>query len=97
MAPTQLSASEVRAAFPPGTVLHNPVTREYGLTVEHTAERGVAEMVATPGGAVAGAHLHPAQDERFEVLEGAMGYRRGEERRELGPGEAITVPRGVMP
>ena len=96
MAPTRLSASEVRAAFTPGTVLHNPVTGEYGRIVEHTAERGVAEMVATPGGAVAGAHLHPGQDERFEVLEGIMGYRRGEERGELGRGESVTVPAGVV-
>ncbi len=53
-------------------------------------------MLAVPGGAVAGPNRHPGQDERFEVLEGVMGYRRGEERGELRPGESVTVSAGVM-
>ncbi|HEV2773834.1 MAG TPA: cupin domain-containing protein [Thermoleophilaceae bacterium] len=96
MAPIRLSASEVRAAFPAGTVLRNPVTGEYTRIIEHTAEQGVGEMLAVPGGAVAGPHRHPGQDERFEVLEGVMGYRRGEERGELRPGESVTVSASVM-
>lgn len=64
--------------------------------VEHTDERAVGEMLAVPGGSVAGAHRHPGQDERFEVLEGVLGYRRGDERGELGPGESVSVPAGVV-
>jgi len=86
----------VRDAFAAGTVLHNPVTREYARIVEHTSERVVGDLLAAPGSAVAGPHRHPAQEERFEVLEGTMGYRRGEVRGEIGPGESVTVPAGVV-
>jgi quercetin dioxygenase-like cupin family protein len=90
------SDDALRTTFPAGTVLHNPVTGEYGRIVEHTAERGVGEMVAVPGGAVPGAHTHPGQDEHFEVVEGVLGYRRGDERGELRAGESMTVPKGVV-
>src|SRR5206468_6875862 len=48
-----------------------------------------------PGGAVAAAHQHPYQVERFEVLAGTMGMRRGKEKVELKPGEVVIVERGV--
>ena len=32
---------DVRAQFPAGTVLHNPVSGEYPRVVEHTSERVV--------------------------------------------------------
>lgn len=93
MRPTE---AELRATFPPGTVLHNPVTGEYGRVVEHTAERVIGELIAVPGAAVAGPHLHPDQHEHFQVLDGLLGYRRGDERGELRPGETVTVPAGVV-
>jgi mannose-6-phosphate isomerase-like protein (cupin superfamily) len=96
MAPQRLSASDVRAVFPAGTVVHNPVSGEYARVVEHSAERAVGELLAVPGAAVAGPHLHPAQEERFEVLDGVLGYRRGDERGELRTGESLTVPAGVL-
>ena len=96
MGARQLASSEVREVFPAGTVLHNPVTGEYARVVEHTAERAVGELLAVPGAAVAGPHSHPAQEERFEVVAGVMGYRLGEHRGELRTGEAVTVPPGVV-
>jgi quercetin dioxygenase-like cupin family protein len=96
MAPQRLSPSDLRAAFPAGTVIHNPVSGEYARVVEHSAERAVGELLAVPGAAVAGPHLHPAQEERFEVLDGVLGYRRGQERGELRTGESMTVPPGVL-
>src|SRR5829696_10510466 len=96
MAARELSSSELRQLFPPGTVLHNPVTGEYARVVEHTPEYVVGELLAVPGGAVAGPHVHPGQEERFEVVDGVMGYRRGGERGELRSGDAITVPPGVL-
>jgi mannose-6-phosphate isomerase-like protein (cupin superfamily) len=39
------------------------------------------------------AHLHPHQDERFEVLEGELTARVGDETRVLGAGEVLEVPR----
>jgi quercetin dioxygenase-like cupin family protein len=40
-------------------------------------------------------HLHPAQDERFEVLEGALTVRVAGEERELAAGERLEIPRGT--
>ena len=96
MAVARIAASDVRAQFPAGTVLHNPVSGEYARVVEHTPEYVVGELLAVPGAAVAGPHLHPGQEERFEVVDGVMGYRRGDERGELRRGDAITVPPGVV-
>jgi mannose-6-phosphate isomerase-like protein (cupin superfamily) len=39
------------------------------------------------------AHLHPHQDERFEMLEGELTARVGDETRVLGAGEVLEVPR----
>ena len=96
MTARELTSSELREQFPAGTVMHNPVTGEYARVVEHTTELAVGELLAVPGGAVAGPHLHPTQEERFEVVEGVMGYRLGDYRGELRAGEAVTVAPGVM-
>jgi mannose-6-phosphate isomerase-like protein (cupin superfamily) len=55
------------------------------------------EVEATygPGGSAPPKHFHPAQDERFRVLEGTITTRVGEGRRELGAGEEIEIPRGT--
>ena len=41
-------------------------------------------------------HFHPSQDERFEVLEGAIELKLGHERRTVPAGESFDVPRGVV-
>ena len=92
----RISSSDVRAQFPAGTVLHNTVSGEYARVVEHTPERVVGELLAVPGAAVAGPHFHPGQEERFEVVDGIMGYRRGDHRGELRAGGSVTVPPGVV-
>lgn len=40
-------------------------------------------------------HLHPAQDEHFEVLAGTLRAVVGDEERTLGPGETLEIPRGT--
>lgn len=40
-------------------------------------------------------HLHPSQDERFEVLAGALWTRVGEVERVYGAGEAFEISRGT--
>lgn len=92
----RVSSSDVLAQFPAGTVLHNPVSGEYARVIDHTPERVVGELLAVPGAAVVGPHFHPGQEERFEVVDGVMGYRRGAQRGELGVGASITVPAGVV-
>jgi mannose-6-phosphate isomerase-like protein (cupin superfamily) len=48
-----------------------------------------------PGRPIAGLHLHRADDEAWFVLEGALGFRVGEEDREVTAGESILVERGT--
>jgi quercetin dioxygenase-like cupin family protein len=47
------------------------------------------------GGTAPPAHLHPVQDERFEVLAGAMRVRVAGQERELAAGEVLEIPRGT--
>jgi Cupin domain len=42
-----------------------------------------------------GLHVHPLQEERFEVVEGTMRFRMGRKRIVAGPGEVVVVPPGV--
>lgn len=55
------------------------------------------EVEATygPGGDPPPPHLHPAQDERFEVLEGTLTVRLDGAERTLAAGETLDVPRGA--
>jgi quercetin dioxygenase-like cupin family protein len=51
----------------------------------------------TPGSAEPVAHVHPSQDERFEVLEGELAVIAGDgERRTLTAGETLEIPRGTV-
>jgi mannose-6-phosphate isomerase-like protein (cupin superfamily) len=53
------------------------------------------EVEATygPGGKPPPKHLHPAQDEHFEVLAGSVRVRAGSEERDLHAGGTIEIPR----
>jgi mannose-6-phosphate isomerase-like protein (cupin superfamily) len=51
---------------------------------ESSAERPIAPL-----------HRHHGDDEAWYVLEGSLGFIRGEERLEAPPGSAVLVPRGV--
>jgi mannose-6-phosphate isomerase-like protein (cupin superfamily) len=39
-------------------------------------------------------HWHPTQDEHFEVLAGTVHVELDREKRELGAGESVEIPRG---
>jgi quercetin dioxygenase-like cupin family protein len=56
------------------------------------------EMRATyaPGSPLPPAHLHPAQDEHFEVHEGEMTFVLEGEEHVVPAGASIEVPRGVV-
>jgi quercetin dioxygenase-like cupin family protein len=41
-------------------------------------------------------HYHPSQDEHFEVLEGSVRVRAGDDERTLGVGDQIDIPRGTV-
>jgi quercetin dioxygenase-like cupin family protein len=54
------------------------------------------EVEATYGtGKPPPSHFHPAQDERFEVLEGSIHFKVDGTERTLAAGETIDIPRGV--
>jgi mannose-6-phosphate isomerase-like protein (cupin superfamily) len=48
-----------------------------------------------PGRPIAGLHLHRSDDEAWFVIEGRLGFRVGDEEREVGVGESILVSRGI--
>lgn len=82
-----------------GDTIENPVTGERMLfrkTAQETnGEAVVIEVQVQPGGCVAAAHVHPGQEERFQVLRGSIGFRVGRTKSVAGPGERMTVPVGV--
>jgi uncharacterized cupin superfamily protein len=48
-----------------------------------------------PGRPIAGLHVHHGDDEAWIVLEGRLGFRVGDEERELAAGESLLVERGT--
>jgi uncharacterized cupin superfamily protein len=48
-----------------------------------------------PGRPIAALHLHRSDDEAWIVLDGRLGFRVGEEEREVAAGESILVTRGT--
>jgi mannose-6-phosphate isomerase-like protein (cupin superfamily) len=83
-----------------GQTLENPASGER-ITFRQTAAETNGELVTIdlqlPAGrrVPGGRHIHPKQEERFEVVEGTMRFRMGRERIVAGPGEVVTVPAGV--
>jgi quercetin dioxygenase-like cupin family protein len=55
----------------------------------------VFETIVGPNGFVAAAHVHPMQEERFEIVAGTLGLRVGGEEIVAGPGETLTIPAGT--
>jgi mannose-6-phosphate isomerase-like protein (cupin superfamily) len=82
-----------------GDMLENPITGERLLFRKTSSDTGgeaiVLETFVNPGGFVAAAHVHPYQEEHFEILEGSVGFRVGREELVVGPGERLTVPAGI--
>ena len=82
-----------------GTVIENPVTGERIVFRKTSRDTGgaavVIETFVQPDGFVAAAHVHPSQEERFEVLRGSVGFKIGRERIVAGPGSRVTVPAGT--
>lgn len=81
-----------------GETIHNPVTGERLTWRSVAADTGgrlvLGEMVVPPGGFVAAEHVHPTQEERYEILAGVLKVRLDGRERALGPGERVVVPAG---
>ena len=82
-----------------GDSIHNPVTGERIVFRQTSADTGgeavVIETFVEPHGFVAAAHVHPSQEERFQVLRGTVGFKVGGKEQIAGPGARVTVPAGT--
>jgi len=82
-----------------GDTIHNPITGERIVFRQTAADTGgeavVIETFVEPHGFVAAAHVHPSQEERFQVLRGTVGFKVGREKQIAGPGTRLTVPSGT--
>ena len=82
-----------------GDLYVNDVTGERAVVLRGDEDAPDKPMLVhlhvRPGGAVAGEHLHPAMEERFQVLAGTLETKVDGDRRTLHAGEALTVPAGV--
>ena len=81
-----------------GDSIENPVTGErivfHKTSAETNGEAVVIECFVKPNGFVAKAHIHPSQDERFEVLKGSLMFKLDGKELPAGPGDRILVPAG---
>ncbi len=83
-----------------GQILDNPISGER-ITFRKTAADTDGDLLAidlelSPDGHVPGAHVHPMQEERFEVVEGTMKFRRGMRTITARAGDMVVVPPGTV-
>jgi quercetin dioxygenase-like cupin family protein len=82
-----------------GDSIENQVTGERLVFIKTSAETNgelvVVEAFVKPSGFVASPHLHPYQEERFEVLAGEVGFQLGKSRLIARPGQCVSVPAGT--
>jgi quercetin dioxygenase-like cupin family protein len=77
------------------TTLH--ISPHQALTVvESSEETLLLDATWEPGGNPPIAHYHPNQDEEFEVLEGELTVRIGDEERALAAGDRLSIPRDAV-
>jgi quercetin dioxygenase-like cupin family protein len=81
-----------------GQVLDNPISGErfvFHQTASDTGGQLLAfDLLLTPDGRVPGGHVHPAQEERFQVQRGRVKFRKGLRTVVAEPGEEVVVPPG---
>jgi quercetin dioxygenase-like cupin family protein len=81
-----------------GQVIENPVSGER-ITFRRTAADTNGELLEfdvalAPDGHVPGMHVHPAQEERFEVLSGSVRFQKGVRRITAEAGDVVVVEPG---
>jgi quercetin dioxygenase-like cupin family protein len=81
-----------------GDSIENPVTGERLVFEKTSAETNgeyvLFECFVKPSGFVAAAHVHPFQDERFQVLEGTVSFRIDGQELSASPGDTVLVVAG---
>ena len=84
----------------PGDELHNPITA-HRLRFLRTAADTDGELVEVEStyerqSTAPPEHLHPSQEERFQVLEGEVRVRVEGQERALGDGQELTLAPGTV-
>jgi mannose-6-phosphate isomerase-like protein (cupin superfamily) len=83
----------------PGAEIANAVTGERLVFRKTSAQTGgaavVIETFLRPYATGMTTHTHPSQEERFEVLNGSIGFRVGRQQLVAGPGHRLTVQAGT--
>jgi mannose-6-phosphate isomerase-like protein (cupin superfamily) len=82
-----------------GQVIENPISGER-ITFRKTAADTDGELLAfdlelSADGNVPGLHVHPIQEERFEVVDGTMRFRRRGRKVIAKAGDVVVVPPGA--
>jgi quercetin dioxygenase-like cupin family protein len=79
-------------------MIENPVTGERLVFTKTSAETNgeyvLFECFVQPSGFVAAAHVHPFQEERFQVLQGTVTFRIDGQEFQAEPGDTVLVAAG---
>ena len=82
-----------------GDTIENPVTGERLVFTATSAETGGEYVRFTcfvePSGFVAAAHIHPLQEELFEIVEGSITFKVNGQELPTRPGDRVLVPAGT--
>jgi mannose-6-phosphate isomerase-like protein (cupin superfamily) len=82
-----------------GQVIENPVSGERIAFRKTAADTGgellEIDLELTPDGHVPGKHVHPEQEERFEVQSGTMRFKMGWKTVVAEAGDVVIVPAGA--
>jgi mannose-6-phosphate isomerase-like protein (cupin superfamily) len=82
-----------------GQILDNPVSGERIIFRKTAADTGgellEIDLELAPDGHVPGKHVHPVQEERFEVIGGTMKFKMGRKTVVAEAGDVVTVPAGT--
>jgi quercetin dioxygenase-like cupin family protein len=77
------------------SLIEDPVMKQrLGFRESDDGEAVLVEMWVEPGGGVP-AHVHPAMEERFEVISGELSFLAGRKWHVAGAGETVVVPPGT--
>jgi quercetin dioxygenase-like cupin family protein len=83
-----------------GQVLDNPISKErfiFHQTSQDTEGELLAfDLVIDPNGRVPGGHVHPLQQESFQVLRGTVKFRKGLRTVIAARGDTVVVPPGAF-
>jgi quercetin dioxygenase-like cupin family protein len=81
-----------------GQILENPQSGERFIFRKTAADTNGEylefDLELQPDGKVPGKHVHPKQEERFEVLDGTMKFKLGRRTIVAKAGDIVTVPAG---